>query len=356
MRRSVIGITWKVPKWIFELLSWGKSFKNNPILGNYFLNRCGLHVTRVILAHLLFRFRLLLLSPLVSSEDRSEFNRNGYLLKKNFLSHEDFERLSQELLELNAPVREVIEGTTITQRVFMDSEVRNTAPNFQKLYTHKSLDRLMRYCSSKNRPPLFYIENLYNHANVTPRPDPQRDLHADTFHPCVKAWLYMDESSDDNGSFVYAPGSHRLTWKRLKWEYRQSLEACKRGSDRAPGRYWDGSFRVSKEDLAKMGYKVKKLSVPKNTLLIGNVYGFHCRGRALRKSHRMTVWMQARDNPFNPLFTPFPKSTAWLFERVWKKALMKIDRQKTEGGEQRNYFGALTRAECSKVSEIVGSD
>ncbi|WP_444882592.1 phytanoyl-CoA dioxygenase family protein [Microbulbifer sp. PSTR4-B] len=356
MWRSMVGLSWKVPKWIFELLSWGKSFKNNPLLGNSFLNRCGLHVIRVILAHLLFRFRLLLLSPLVPSEDRREFIRNGFLLKKNFLSQAEFQRLTKELIELKAPVREVIEGTTITQRVFMDSTERAKTPNFQRLYSHKGLDRLMRYCSSKNRPPLFYIENLCNHANVTPRPDPQRDLHADTFHPCVKAWLYIDDSSDTNGSFVYVPGSHRLTWKRLKWEYRQSLEACKKGADRAPGRYWDGSFRVSAPELAEMGFKVEKLSVPKNTLIIGNVYGFHCRGRALQKSHRMTVWMQARDNPFNPLFTPFPRSTALLFEWIWKKALRKIDSRKTEGGEQSNYFGTFNRAKSVMASKILESE
>ncbi|WP_299585339.1 phytanoyl-CoA dioxygenase family protein [uncultured Microbulbifer sp.] len=350
MWRSVVGLTWKIPKWILELFSWGKSFKNNPLLGSHLLNRCGLHVTRVILAHLLFRFRLILLSPLVSSVDRRAFIRNGYLIKRDFLSPGEFEGLSRELVNLKAPIREIIEGTTVTQRIFMDSNERKKAPIFQRLYSNKRLTRLMRYCSSKNRPPLFYIENLCNHANVNPRPDPQRDLHADTFHPCVKAWLYMDDTSDNNGPYVYVPGSNRLTWKRLKWEYRQSLESCRRGPERTPGRYWDGSFRVGAEDLTEMGYEAKKLYVPKNTLLIGNVYGFHCRGSAKKPSHRMTVWMQARDNPFNPLFTPFPESTARVFEWVWKKALIRIDHRKTKGGEQRNYYGALNRTDREESS------
>ncbi|MCO1334483.1 phytanoyl-CoA dioxygenase family protein [Microbulbifer sp. OS29] len=343
MLRSILHLTWKIPKWLFELLSWGKSFKNNPILGNYWLNRCGLHVFRVLLAHFLFRFRLLLLSPLVSSECRREFINNGYILKENFLPQVQFTRLVEELNKFEGPVREVIEGTTVTQRIFMDFEERKRAPEFQRFVRNEKLDRLMRFCSSKNRPPLFYIENLCNHENVDPRPDPQRDLHADTFHPCVKAWLYIDDTSDKNGSYVYVSGSQRLTWQRLTWEYKESLEACKKGVERASGRYWDGSFRINKEDLDKMGCQVKKLSVPGNTLVVGNVYGFHCRGEALEKSNRMTIWMQARDNPFNPLFTPFPKITAKAFEGVWKKALTRLDRGKVKSGEQRNYYGRLSR-------------
>ncbi|WP_444932169.1 phytanoyl-CoA dioxygenase family protein [Microbulbifer sp. SSSA002] len=343
MLRSILSLTWKTPKWIFELLSWGKSFKNNPIIGNYWLNLCGLHVIRVIVAHALFRFRLFLLSPLVSQRYRREFIEKGYILKENFLPKEQFVRLLNELNQFEGAVREVIEGTTITQRIFMDHRERRRAPEFDDLVKNNLLDRLMRFCSSKNRPPLFYIENLCNHENVDPRPDPQRDLHMDTFHPCVKGWLYMDETSDVNGAYVYVPHSHRLTVQRLKWEYRESLEACKRGELRSPGRYWDGSFRVREEDLKKMGYQLKKLSVPANTLVIGNVYGFHCRGEAQKKSNRMTVWMQARDNPFNPLFTPFPRMTARIFEKVWRQALMRLDARKLKSGEQRGYYGRLSR-------------
>ncbi|WP_444935020.1 phytanoyl-CoA dioxygenase family protein [Microbulbifer sp. JTAC008] len=343
MLSRILALTWKIPKWSFELVSWGKSFKNNPIIGSYWLNVFGLHVFRVIVAHILFRVRLFLLSPIVPSEYRGEFIKNGYILRENFLDKDQFFRLAEELDQFEGPVREIIEGTTVTQRIFMDYEERRKAPEFKKLAENQLLDRLMRFCSSKNRPPLFYIENLCNHEDVNRRPDPQRDLHADTFHPCVKAWLYIDETSDNNGAYIYVPGSHKLSWKRLKWEYKESLEACKKGSKRSPGRYWDGSFRVNGADLHEMGYQVKKLSVPANTLVIGNVYGFHCRGEALRKSKRMTVWMQARDNPFNPLFTPFPKSTAKVFEAVWKKALKHLDKSKVNSGEQRNFYGRLSR-------------
>ena len=343
MFRSVIKTLRRAPQWLLELFAWGKSFKNNPIIGNYWLNLCGLHVVRVVVAQLLFRFRLLLLAPLVPKADRRDFLKNGFVLKEGFLPPEQFARLSQELQHYEGDVREFVEGTTLTQRTFMTHSVREQTPELDALVHNPRLDRLMRYCSSKNRPPLFYVENLCNHANVTPRPDPQRDMHADTFHPCVKAWLYIDAVDDRNGPYIYVPGSHRLNWRRLKWEYRQSLEACKRGADRAPGRYWDGSFRVTDGELAEMGFTPRKFCVPANTLLIGNVYGFHRRGEALARSHRMTLWMQARDNPFNPLFTFWPQSTGRAFEWVWGKVLARLDNGKLASGEQRNYHGTFSR-------------
>jgi len=343
MAKRFIRVLWKWPQWLMELLSWGKSFKNNPIIGNYWLNLCGLHVARVVLAQLLFRFRLLLLAPLVPAADRRDFLKSGFILKENFLPEDQFRHLAEELQNYEGQVREFVEGTTLTQRTFMVRDAREGLPALKAFVEDPRLDRLMRYCSSKNRPPLFYVENLCNHANVTPRPDPQRDMHADTFHPCVKGWLYIDAVDDSNGPYVYVPGSHRLSWRRLKWEYRQSLEACRKGEARAPGRYWDGSFRVSERDLEGMGFAPRKFCVPANTLLIGNVYGFHRRGEALAPSNRMTVWMQARDNPFNPLFTFWPGSTARAFEWAWGRVLQRLDRGKLASGEQRNFVGRFSR-------------
>ncbi len=341
--KTLMGRILLYPYWFIELFTWAKSFKQNPILGNYWLNRCGLHVFRVVLSQLLFRFRLLLLSPLVSRADRRAFLRDGYILKRDFLEPEHFARLKAEAEGYQGLIREFVEGTTLTQRAFLTQGVRKQLPAIHAFTDGSRLDKLMRWCSSKNRPPFFFIENLCNHANVVPQPDPQRDFHADTFHPCVKGWPFVDAADDRNGPHVYVPGSHRLTWKRLKWEYRESLEACKQGEKRQKGRYWDGSFRVSDADLAVMGLKPAVLHVPENTLLIGNVYGFHRRGEALEPSRRMTIWMQARDNPFNPLFTPFPQATARLFEKVWQHELEKQDKTKTLTGEQRNKMGGFDR-------------
>lgn len=328
-----------LPVQIASVFSWDKSFRNNPVIGSYLLNRLGLHVFRVVVAHALFRFRLFLLSPLVPAEDRNQFLRDGYIVKEDFLPAQQFEALAAELARYEGEIREIVEGDTETQRLFLTGEARRTLPECERLTRYPVLDRLLRYTSSKNRPPFFFVENVRQHARGGGRTDPQKDFHVDTFHPCVKAWIYLDDVTRGNGPFVYVPRSHKLTWARIKWEYRESLVAS---VTKKPGelRYWDGSFRIAEQDRQKMGLPEPRLmQVPANTLVLANVRGFHCRGDAAGPSSRMAIWMQARDNPFNPLFTPFPRATARLFERLWSNHLKRVDEKMADSGIRRTFRG-----------------
>ena len=316
-----------LPLHLVAVFTWAKSFRSNPVIGSPLLNRLGLHVARVVLAHALFRFRLLLLSPLAAAADRRQFLREGILVKPDFLPPQQFDALLAEVAAYRGEIRELVEGDTRTQRLFLTHEVREGLPECERLTRYPALDRLLRYTSSKNRPPFFFIENLKQHARGDAAPDPQKDLHMDTFHPCVKAWLYLDDVSERNGPFNYVPRSHRLNWARLKWEYRESLKASA-STEADGGRYWDGSFRVAREELPTLGLPAPRpMQVRANTLVIANVRGFHCRGDATAPSTRTTIWMQARDNPFNPLFTPFPRLTARLFEAVWSRYQQRVDRR-----------------------------
>jgi hypothetical protein len=323
----------KLPYWLLLVFSWEKSFRNNPIIGNYWLNRCGLHVARLVVAHLLFRFRLMLLSPLLAKQDRQAFLDNGFILKPNFLPEADFAALKQELKAYNGPISETLEGDTLTQRLFLDRAKAKLLPQCQRFINNIALSKLMRYCSSKNRLPLFYVENLKFHSLDATATDPQQDLHIDTFHPCIKGWFFMDDVDDRNGPHVCIPGSYRLSWRRLRWEYRQSLLASRPVGQDAAARYWDGSFRVGPADLDFMQCQPPKVfCVPANTLLISNVHGIHRRGDAQGQATRMVIWMQARDNPFNPFFTPCPRLTARAFEFFWRRMMAKREQRLAKNG------------------------
>ncbi|CAN0508348.1 unnamed protein product, partial [Discosporangium mesarthrocarpum] len=125
----------------------------------------------------------------------------------------------------------------------------------------------------------------------------QKALHADTFHPTMKSWFFLDDVAPDGGPFTYVPGSNRLTKKRLAWEYRRSLQAK---SD--PDGYSErGSLRVDPDDLRAMDLPDPvALPVRKNTLVVANTCGFHCRGHARAGATRLEVWSFSRTNPFNP--------------------------------------------------------
>lgn len=333
--------------WVYDFLkvfTWDMSFRKNRIIGNYWLNLLGLHALRFLISHGLFRFRLLLLSPLLDAGQRRQFREDGFLRMDNFLPPEDFAALKQEATAYHGRVHEVLEGGTITQRLYLTEEVLEDLPACRALTRHEALLRRLRYASSKNRIPLFYLENIIHHQNNDGAGDPQKDLHRDTFFPCVKAWLYLDPVEARNGPFTMVPGSHRLTWKRLCWEYRQSLIASRREQQADPQRYWDGSFRFAERDLASLGYdRPVAMQVPANTLIIANVHAAHCRGDGAAGASRLTVWMQARDNPFNPVFSPFPQATARLFERIWKSHMARRTEREVARGAWRLADGGFSR-------------
>ena len=307
-----------------RIFTWDKSFRKNRFIGSPFLNRVGLHVARVVVAHFLFQARLFILGFLLPQELRRKFNKNGYLVFNNFLPEEQFESLKQELLAYNGTIEDLAEGDTLSQRVYLDTQGFAKLPACSKVLHSKTLTKILRYCSSKNRLPSYYIENIRQHFIHTEESDPQKDLHSDTFHPTVKAWLFIDDVTAKNGAFTYVPESNQLSFKRLRWEYSESLIASGYQDNDNKNRYWNGSFRINSKDLAALAYPDPvSIEVPANTLVVANTHGFHCRGNALAHEPRMSILMFLRDNPFTPFPAPLPQLAFWLHEKVWAQMVKK---------------------------------
>lgn len=108
------------------------------------------------------------------------------------------------------------------------------------------------------------------------------------------------------------PGSHRLSLRRLKWEYRKSINA----KNMDDGHSEDGSFRVSEAEIADLGLPHPEvLTVKAGSLIIANTHGFHRRGHGCQSASRLEVWTQSRPWPFWP--SPgLPKN--WLLARRYK--------------------------------------
>jgi hypothetical protein len=155
------------------------------------------------------------------------------------------------------------------------------------------------------------VQSILRHACPGPA-DPQTVLHADTFHPTVKAWLFLTDVAEEAGPFTYVPGSHRLSPERLDWERRMSLAA--RHSPNAEIR--QGSFRIDQADLPSLGLpQPRSFAVPGNTLVVADTFGFHARGPSNRPSLRVEIWAYGRRSPFLPWATLFPWTTAALGRR-----------------------------------------
>jgi len=284
------------PLWVAALATGAKSFRDNPIIGSEKLNRSGLHAKRAKLAHSMAWRRRARLAHMISAEDRATFDRDGFVARHEFLPREQFERLRAQVFSHAAPAREMMQGDTITRRIAVDPEFIAAVPEIKSLLANPDWRGLNRYVGSFDQEPLTYIQTILSHIRNA-KPDPQTDLHIDTFHPTVKAFYFLTDVAEDEGPFVYVPGSHRLTERRLKWEYEQSIGAAK-SRDTLASR---GSLRATDAEVAAMGFgKPRAFAVPANTLVVADTVGFHARGPSVRAAVRVEIWTYGRRNPFLP--------------------------------------------------------
>ncbi len=299
------------PIWLGQLLTGAKSFGDNPILGSRKLNELGLHARRVALAHQLAAWRRSRLAHLVSGADLASFERDGFVIKRDLLPPAAFEALVEQVKAYRGPARETIQGDAVTRRIALDGPVLARMPAARALLSMPEWHGLVRYIGSADVEPIVYLQTILSHVLDGALPDPQLSLHADTFHPSVKAWLFLTDVAEDDGPFVYVPGSHRLTEQRLAWERRMSIEI--HAQDRLTRR---GSFRVDASALAELGLPAPRAcAVPSNTLVVADTFGFHARGASVRPSLRVEVWAYGRRSPFLPWAGLDPWSTPALRNR-----------------------------------------
>ena len=318
------------PVWAAELATGAKSFMDNPLIGSPTLNQWGLHERRVALAYRLAQSRRARLARLISAEDRAAFDRDGFVVKPDFLPLETFARLRDEVEGHRCVVREMTQGNAVTRRIGLDPATLTRLPLLREVLRGPDWRGLIRYAGSYDAEPINYIQTILSHARTGPD-DPQCDLHADTFHTSVKAWLFLTDVPNDEGPFTYVPGSHRATAQRLAWERRRSL-AMVDEPDRLSRR---GSLRVGREELSALDLPPPRaLAVPANTLVVADTYGFHARGPSARPTRRVEIWASGRRNPFLPWTGLDPWSIDALGQRRMQVFWAIKDLVERNGGHQ----------------------
>jgi len=304
----------QVPLWTAQLLSGSKSFERNRIIGSRWLNEQGLHAARVRLAHRISAMRRRHLAGLVTEADRAAFESDGFVIRPNFLPEAEFGELLQQVKAYREGLREISEGDTILRKIALDPKTLAALPALRRLLRLPEWRGLIRYIGSRDAEPVVWIQSILRHAHEGP-PDPQTTLHADTFHPTVKAWLFLTDVAADAGPFTYVPGSHRLTPERLAWERRMSLAA--RHSPDPEIR--QGSFRLAPEELAALGLPEPRIfAVPANTLIVADTFGFHARGPSAGRSVRVEIWAYGRRSPF----VPWPGLDLWSGPALARRSLL----------------------------------
>lgn len=142
-----------------------------------------------------------------------------------------------------------------------------------------------------------YLQHLFNTPDDG---DEQKVFHSDTFFHCVKFWYFPHEVSKDDGAFWYVPYSPIVTDKLIGWhaERVKDLKEGKYEPWRGPS-HGQGSFRISPEEISGLGLTPIPVEVAEDTLIIGNVFGFHRRGDTKRPTNRLAIHGSIRLNdPF----------------------------------------------------------
>jgi hypothetical protein len=287
---------WRAPFWFLGLFTGAKSFADNPILGSESLNRAGLHVWRLRIAHALTRWRRKRLAKRVPRDLREQIDRDGFVVVENFLPGEDFAQLQQAVLNTELECRAHQQGNTITRRVAIGPELQRRVPALARLLRSGRWRNLIAYAASTRSRPFYYIQTISGGVADGPE-DPQVELHSDTFHPSLKAWLFLTDVGEDERPLTYVAGSHRLSAERIAWEQRKSVGVLRRG-DRLSQR---GSFRIRPDELDELGLpQPTRFCVPANTLVIADTCGFHARASADKPTIRVELWAYCRRNPFLP--------------------------------------------------------
>ena len=292
------------PFWLLQLATGAKSFLDNPIIGSERLNRRGLHVARLRIAHALAAMRRRRLAKRVAEEDRADFERDGLVVKHDFLPADTFAAVVAEVRTYRGPGRETVQGDPITRRIALDPISLPHMPTVSRIIDSPKFQGLLRYVCSFDGEPMLYLQTILTHA-VKGAPDPQLELHTDAFQPNVKAWLFLNDVKVDRAPLLFVPGSHRPDPPRLAWEQEMSVAASQEEA-RLTRR---GSFRVKPADLAGLGLPgPRALDVPANTLVVADTFGFHARGPSNGPAFRVEIWAYGRESPFVP----------WAFSPLWR--------------------------------------
>ena len=290
---------------------------SDPWVGHPGLNRLGMHRKRVKTAQAISRFRR---AQSVHGYDSNEQHLldHGYVAVENFLPDNEFTALydechaSVDAAKAVTPLPAIPEvwgfGDSDRHDWGFDRFDGSTLNRFIKpgplaaaFPRNRRFKRLARIVTGKAMSPRRnWIYQTVN-GDDTEIPDQQREFHRDTFFNCMKYWFFIDPVREEDGPFVYVPGSHKLTPERLAWEEKKANAAVEARVQKNR-RGMTGSFRIEESELEALGLPpAQSYPVPGNTLVVANVFGFHRRGDAVPGTDRLSLYGNHRPQPFIPI-------------------------------------------------------
>jgi hypothetical protein len=250
------------------------------------LNRAGVQPFRAVSARLLYR-----IAAVGRPEQLEDLTTRGIVILEDFLPPEEFTQLcteAAELAELGPPTAIDEDGSSRCYRWSLPPDEHNRFPS---LTDWTDQPRLIELASAAEQRALRPHEGMrvLEHLHLgDPRVhDGQTDLHIDALYNTHKLWLYLDDVTPDHAPLVYVPMSHKLDWVRLRGDYLESI-----------GENF-GSRKIGDEEVLRRGLETVVVTCPRNTLVLANTCGYHCRAVGAPGATRRSLHMMFRSNPFS---------------------------------------------------------
>lgn len=255
------------------------------------LNRLGVQVARTVGAHGALGARRWPMPADPALVRAIEAVRNdGYAVIEDLLTDQELERVdvavSRAIADESVPVRMVDNGgveVAVRWRGDLPDDLRSDIDLF---FGHPTVLALGSAAERLSLEPGSGRCTIQDQVVVGHAPDREAEIHADTFQPTHKLWLYLTDVSEADGPLVFYPGSHRLRVQSLAAVYRESV-----GTNA-------GSRRISERELARSGFERRALLCRRNSLVIANTHGYHGRAQGAPGGHRTSLSIELRSDPF----------------------------------------------------------
>ncbi len=261
-------------------------FTGDKTIESRALNLAGIQPFRAVAARLLYRLRPGSGDPLMA-----ELARTGVVVCENFLSASEFAELDREtdaFMAESSPTWFERDGTTESRRYHLVKVDEGRFPRLAEWRLGAAVTALASKAERRTDRQIGDGGALIEHLILGDysEPDGQTTLHVDTFFSTHKMWLYLDDVSAENAAFVYVPGSHLIDSVRLRHDYLESIRSNRK------------SRPVSDEEVKSRGLERRVFTCSRNSLVLVNTCGYHCRSVGRPGASRRGLHKELRFNPF----------------------------------------------------------
>ena len=104
----------------------------------------------------------------IPHEDRAHLDRDGFVVKRDFLPPEIFADLVAQVRALRAPAREMVEGDTVTRHIALDPAVLARVPAARRLLDLPQYRNLIGYAGSSAAAPMVYLQTILSRRRRRP--------------------------------------------------------------------------------------------------------------------------------------------------------------------------------------------